>query len=86
MHRLDLSVSKIKITEKGHKKQWTLSIYNVYHHVNPSFFTIRKNEQFIFRTGSKAELIGISPEAIRSSLFGILPAVSYSFTPRFKQS
>lgn len=68
-HRLDLSAT---LTPKRNKRkkvqsQWVFSIYNVYNRMNAASINFRENED----TGRN--------EALRTSIFGIIPAVTYNF-------
>ncbi|WP_445955092.1 TonB-dependent receptor [Yeosuana sp.] len=68
-HRLDISLN---YTPKPHKKKgyqsyWVFSIYNVYNRKNANSITFRENRN----TGAN--------EAIRLSIFGAIPSVSYNF-------
>ena len=68
-HRLDLSVNYIpkpKSTKKF-KTEWVFGIYNVYNRRNATSITFRQNRM----TGTN--------EAVRLSIFGIVPAISYNF-------
>ncbi len=68
-HRLDLSAT---ITPKRNKKrklqsEWVFSVYNVYNRMNAASINFRENED----TGRN--------EALRTSIFGIIPSVTYNF-------
>ncbi len=68
-HRLDLSASytpKMKAKAK-HKSQWVFSIYNVYNRANAASINFRQNQD----TGAN--------EAVRTSILGVVPAVTYNF-------
>ena len=68
-HRLDVSAS-LKPENKKNKKwetEWVFSIYNVYNRKNAASINFRKNED-----------TGVN-EAIRTSIFGVVPSVSYNF-------
>lgn len=69
-HRLDLSANyypKIS-SEKDFKSSWSFGIYNVYNRKNAYSLTFRENSD-----------TGIN-EAVRLSLFGIIPSVTYNFS------
>ncbi|WP_445384628.1 TonB-dependent receptor [Robiginitalea sp. IMCC44478] len=69
-HRLDIGVS-LKPTPKkssGFQGEWVFSIYNVYNRMNAASINFRQNQD----TGRN--------EAIRTSIFGIVPAVTYNFS------
>ncbi|PZR22811.1 MAG: hypothetical protein DI539_04795 [Flavobacterium psychrophilum] len=68
-HHLDVSAT---YTPKPEKKQvwqgeWVFSIYNLYNRMNAASMTFRQNED----TGNN--------EAVRLSIFGIIPSVTYNF-------
>ncbi|MDF0716215.1 TonB-dependent receptor [Muricauda sp. 334s03] len=68
-HRLDISAI---LTPKRNKRkkiqsEWVFSIYNVYSRENAASINFRENED----TGRN--------EAIRTSIFGIIPSVTYNF-------
>lgn len=68
-HRLDLSAT-LTPKRNGRKKvqsQWVFSIYNVYNRMNAASINFRENED----TGRN--------EALRTSIFGVIPAVTYNF-------
>lgn len=68
-HRLDISANytpKPKSTKRV-KKEWVFGIYNLYNRRNAASITFRQN-----RTSG-------TNEALRLSIFGIVPAVSYNF-------
>jgi len=69
-HRLDLSaVYKPKSKkERRWKGEWIFSIYNAYNRYNAASINFRQNDD----TGKN--------EAIRTSIFGIVPAITYNFT------
>ncbi|WP_081212402.1 TonB-dependent receptor [Salegentibacter sediminis] len=69
-HRLDLSANynpKIS-SEKDFKSSWSFGIYNVYNRKNAYSLTFRENSD-----------TGVN-EAVRLSLFGIIPSVTYNFS------
>ncbi|MEM9363261.1 MAG: TonB-dependent receptor [Bacteroidota bacterium] len=68
-HRLDVSAT---LTPKRNKRkkiksEWVFSIYNVYNRMNAASINFRENED----TGRN--------EALRTSIFGIIPSVTYNF-------
>ncbi len=68
-HRLDFS-AKFVPTKKSSRKwqsEWVFSIYNVYDRKNAASINFRRNQDS-----------GVN-QAIRTSIFGIVPAVSYNF-------
>ena len=68
-HRLDVSAT---LTPKRNKRkkiqsEWVFSIYNLYNRMNAASINFRENED----TGRN--------EALRTSIFGIIPSVTYNF-------
>ena len=68
-HRLDIGAT---LTPKKNKNrswqgEWVFSIYNVYNRMNAASINFRQNQD----TGRN--------EAIRTSIFGIVPAITYNF-------
>lgn len=68
-HHLDLSATLTphKNQNRNWKSEWVFSIYNVYNRKNAASITFKQNMD----TGNN--------EAIKTSIFGIVPAVSYNF-------
>ncbi|WP_106147565.1 TonB-dependent receptor [Flagellimonas meridianipacifica] len=68
-HRLDISATLTPKRNKRKKVQseWVFSIYNVYNRMNAASINFRENED----TGRN--------EALRTSIFGIIPSVTYNF-------
>ncbi len=68
-HHLDLSATLTprKNANRNWKGEWVFSIYNVYNRMNAASINFRQNAD----TGAN--------EAVRTSIFGIVPAVSYNF-------
>lgn len=68
-HRLDISATYVphKNPDSKFKSSWNFGIYNVYNRMNALSLSFRKNDD----TGNN--------EAVRLSLFGIIPSVSYNF-------
>ncbi|WP_298486521.1 TonB-dependent receptor [uncultured Maribacter sp.] len=68
-HRIDLSATLTpkKNTFKKIKSEWVFSIYNLYNRKNAASINFNRNTE----TGNN--------EAIRTSIFGIVPAVTYNF-------
>ena len=68
-HRLDISATltpKLK-REKKWRGEWVFSLYNVYNRRNAASINFRQNED-----------TGVN-EAVRTSIFSIVPAVTYNF-------
>ncbi|MFO7720846.1 MAG: TonB-dependent receptor [Gillisia sp.] len=67
-HRLDISATYIpKRKTENFKSSWNFGIYNVYNRMNAASLSFRKNQD----SGNN--------EAVRLSLFGIIPSVTYNF-------
>ncbi len=68
-HHLDVSATYTPKPEKkkGWQGEWVFSIYNLYNRRNAASITFRQNED----TGYN--------EAVRLSIFGIIPSVTYNF-------
>ena len=68
-HRLDVAATFIPSKNVNSKKQseWTFGIYNLYNRMNAASINFRKNTD----TGNN--------EALRTSIFGIVPSVTYNF-------
>lgn len=68
-HHLDVSATYTPKPEKkqGWQGEWVFSIYNLYNRKNAASITFRQNED----TGNN--------EAVRLSIFGIIPSVTYNF-------
>ena len=68
-HRLDLSATlRPRVNpDKKVRGEWVFSIYNVYNRMNAASINFRQNQD----TGRN--------EAIRTSIFGIVPSVTYNF-------
>ena len=68
-HRLDVSATLTprKNTGRNWKAEWVFSIYNVYNRRNAASINFRRNQD-----------TGVN-EAVRTSIFGIVPAITYNF-------
>ncbi len=68
-HHLDISATYIPKPEKkkGWQSEWVFSIYNVYNRQNAASISFRQNED----SGRN--------EAVRLSIFGMIPSVTYNF-------
>lgn len=68
-HHLDISATYIPKPEKkkGWQSEWVFSIYNIYNQQNAASISFRQNSE----TGTN--------EAVRLSIFGAVPSVSYNF-------
>ena len=68
-HRLDISATLTPKKNEGRnwKSEWVFSIYNVYNRMNAASINFRENQD-----------TGVN-EAVRTSIFGIVPSVTYNF-------
>lgn len=68
-HRMDVSATLTPKKNKDRKWQteWVFSVYNVYNRRNAASISFSRNED----TGAN--------EAVRTSIFGVVPAVTYNF-------
>jgi len=68
-HHLDISatLTSHKNDKRNWKSEWVFSIYNLYNRKNAASINFRQNED----TGDS--------EAVKTSIFGMVPAVSYNF-------
>jgi len=68
-HRLDFSANYIPKpnSTKRWKSEWVIGIYNIYNRKNAASITLRENQT----SGDN--------EALRLSIFGIIPSISYNF-------
>ena len=68
-HRLDIAATLRPQNRQGKKFQgeWVFSIYNVYNRMNAASINFRQNQD----TGRN--------EAVRTSIFGIVPSITYNF-------
>ena len=68
-HHLDLAVTLTphKNNDRNWKGEWVFSIYNLYNRKNAASINFRQN----IDTGTN--------EAVKTSIFGVVPAVSYNF-------
>ncbi len=68
-HRIDLSATLTpkKSAQKKVKSEWVFSVYNIYNRKNAASINFNRNTE----TGNN--------EAIRTSIFGVVPAVTYNF-------
>lgn len=68
-HRIDLSATLTprKNTNRKIQGEWVFSVYNLYNRRNAASINFRRNQD----TGAN--------EAVRTSIFGVVPAVTYNF-------
>ncbi len=67
-HRLDLSLSLNSKKSKKFKSSWDFSVYNAYNRYNAYIISFRESETVPGAT-----------EAVKLSLFGIVPSITYKF-------
>lgn len=68
-HRLDISATYTpQRPNKRWKSEWTFGVYNVYNRKNAVSISFRENEQTA------------KNEAVKLSIFGIIPSVTYNFS------
>jgi len=67
-HRLDLSLTLDGKNRKKYKSAWEFSVYNVYNRYNAYIISFRESKTILGST-----------EAVKLSLFGIVPSISYNF-------
>jgi len=67
-HRLDLGVTLLGKQRKTFESSWNFSVFNAYARQNAYSIAFRENEDDRSKT-----------EAVRTSLFSIIPAVTYNF-------
>ena len=68
-HHLDISATLTSRKNKDRKWQseWVFSIYNIYNRMNAASINFQQNQDS-----------GVN-EAVRTSIFGIVPGASYNF-------
>ena len=67
-HRLDISATLNGKNSKKFRSHWDFSIYNLYNRHNAYMISFRESET-----------VPGSTEAVRLSLFGIVPSITYNF-------
>ena len=70
-HRLDIAATltpKKKNPDTSWKSEWVFSVYNVYNRLNAASINFRQNDD-----------TGVN-EAIKTSIFGIVPSVTFNFS------
>ena len=67
-HHLDISATYKPESKKKFQTEWIFGIYNIYNRKNAASITFRENEDFRGQT-----------EAVKLSIFGIIPSVTYNF-------
>ncbi len=70
-HRLDIAATltpKKKNKDTSWKSEWIFSVYNIYNRMNAASINFRQNQDS-----------GVN-EAVKTSIFGIVPSVTYNFS------
>ena len=67
-HHFDISATYKPKSNKRFQREWVFGIYNLYNRKNAASITFRENEDFRGQT-----------EAVKLSIFGIIPSVTYNF-------
>jgi hypothetical protein len=67
-HRLDLGATLEGKSRKNFQSSWTFGLYNAYNHKNPYVISFRNDEKDPTKTVAE-----------QTSLFGIIPSVTYNF-------
>lgn len=70
-HRLDLSATRTRITDKGNTSSWIFSIYNVYSRANPFYI-------YFEPTGNLDEY-KLEVDPVMMSLFPVIPSIAWRF-------
>lgn len=66
-HRVDISATYSPKNQKRWKNEWVFGIYNLYNRKNAASIAFRQNTKTM------------TNEAVRFSIFGIVPAITYNF-------
>ena len=67
-HRLDLGATLDGKMHRRFHSSWTFGLYNAYNHKNPKVINFQNNKDYPTKT-----------ESVQTSLFGIIPSVTYNF-------
>jgi len=67
-HRLDIGATHVKKLSGNRERSWVFSVYNVYARKNAYSITFRENPD------NPAQM-----QAVRLSLFSIVPSVTFNF-------
>jgi len=70
-HRLDVSLTREKITKRGNISSWNFSVYNVYNRANPFYL--------YFETTGNLDDYTLDVSLKLVSLFPVIPSVSWRF-------
>lgn len=77
-HRADVSFNYTKNPDKKYHSTWNFSVYNVYNRKNPYFIYLDIEDTSADGSGS-LETGGLQAKAYQTSLFPILPSISWNF-------
>ena len=77
-HRADVSFNYTRRPDKKYHSTWNFSVYNVYNRKNPYFIYLDIEDTTTDGTGG-LETGGLQPKAYQTSLFPILPSISWNF-------
>jgi hypothetical protein len=67
-HRLDLALTYTPVKKRRFESSWNFSLYNAYGHRNAFSISFRENEN------NPSQM-----EAVRLSLFQMIPSITYNF-------
>ncbi len=73
-HRLDITVSRKKITKRGNQSEWVIGVTNVYNKFNPSNFS---QSYEVVKEGADERIISTTQQY---ALLPVLPTLSYSLS------
>ena len=77
-HRADISFNYTKNPDKKYHSTWNFSVYNIYNRKNPYFIYLDIEDTSTDDSGS-LETGGLQAKAYQTSLFPILPSISWNF-------
>jgi len=77
-HRADISLNYTRRPDKKYHSTWNFSVYNVYNRKNPYFIYLDIEDTTSDGSGGLSSG-GLQPVAYKTSLFPILPSVSWNF-------
>ena len=77
-HRADISFNYTKNPNKKYHSTWNFSVYNVYNRKNPYFIYLDIEDTSTDGSGS-LESGGLQAKAYQTSLFPIIPSISWNF-------
>ena len=77
-HRADISLNYTRRPDKKYHSTWNFSVYNVYNRKNPYFIYLDIEDTTSDGSGGLTTG-GLQPKAYKTSLFPILPSISWNF-------